>query len=157
LTSAWLALFRHPDEFARLRDQPELMPRAIEELLRYAGIVHTVFRQAVATMDLAGVRILANERVVLKLGSANRDPVQFPEPHRLDVTRRPTSRIVLGAGPHSCLGAALVRFGANIATRALVEKFVLAEMSDAVEWHRDFMVCSPLSLNVLLRRSPGGQ
>ena len=80
LASAWLALVRHPDEFARLRACPDLVAGAIEELLRYAGIVRRVFRRATANVDLGGVSIAQGDLVVLMLASANRDPEQFPDP-----------------------------------------------------------------------------
>ena len=70
LANAWLALVRHPTEFAHLRAHPELMPGAIEELLRYAGIVRRVFRRATAKVDLGGVRIAEGELAVLMLASA---------------------------------------------------------------------------------------
>jgi cytochrome P450 len=93
LSNAWLALFRNPDECARLRAEPHLMPKAIDELLRYAGIVHTLFRRATTELDLGWVSIRRGQRVILKLGSANRDPAQFPEPDRLDLSRRITSQV----------------------------------------------------------------
>ena len=83
LANAWLALVRHPTEFARLRAHPDLLPGAIDELLRYAGIVRRVYRRATANVDLGGVTIADGELVVLMLASANRDPEQFPDPDRL--------------------------------------------------------------------------
>lgn len=158
LANAWLALLRHPAELARLRAEPDLIPRAIEELLRYAGVVHTLYRQATANVDLAGVRILENERVILKVASANRDPAQFPEPDRLDVTRRVTGQVALGAGPHSCVGASLVRMAAGIATSGFVAELAVAETGGPVEWYRNRTVCSPASVPVRLQRlRPNGK
>jgi cytochrome P450 len=153
LSNAWLALLRHPTEYARLRAEPYLMPRAIEELLRYANIVHTLLRQATADLELGGVLIRRGERIILKLDAANRDPAQFSEPDRLDLNRRLTSQVVLGAGPHSCLGASIVRIAVSTATRAFIQNFVQAKLCSTVEWHTDPMVRFPVSLNVLLRRS----
>ena len=154
LANAWLALLLHPPEWARLREQPDLMPRAIDELLRYAGIVHTLFRRANADLDLGGVSIRKGERVILSVWSANRDPAQFHEPDRFDLNRRLTSHVALGAGPHSCLGASLVRMAAGIATNALIREFAGAEVSSAVEWYRDEILAFPVSLKVRLRRAP---
>lgn len=98
LANAWLALCRHPSELARLRAEPVLMPRAIEELLRYAGLARTLFRLATEDIDLGGIRIAEGERVRLMLASANRDPAQFPDPDRLDFTRRSAGQLALGAG-----------------------------------------------------------
>jgi hypothetical protein len=153
LSNAWLALLRHPTEYARLRAEPYLMPRAIEELLRYANIVHTLRRQATADLELGGVLIRRGERIILKLDAANRDPAQFSEPDRLDLNRRLTGQVVLGAGPHSCLGASVVRIAVSTATRAFVQNFVQAKLRGTIEWHTDPMARFPVSLNVLLRRS----
>jgi cytochrome P450 len=151
LANAWRALFRHPAEVARLWAEPALMPRAIEELLRYAGVVHTLFRQATVKVDIGGVKISENQRVILKLRSANWDPAQFPEPDRLDITRSAPGQVALGAGPNSCVGAALVRIAAAVATKALIDKFVVEETDDTVEWYLNSTVCSPASLRVLLQ------
>jgi cytochrome P450 len=109
LANAWLALLQHPAELARLRSQPDLLPGAMDELLRYAGLVRQLFRQAAADVKLGGVRIAEGERVSLMLAAANRDPVQFPEPDRLDVTRQAAGQVALGAGPHACVGASRIR------------------------------------------------
>jgi cytochrome P450 len=151
LASAWLALLRHPSELERLRAEPALIPKAIEELLRYAGIVHTLFREATAAVELGDVRILEGQRVILKLGSANWDPAQFPEPDRLDVTRRVMGQVALGAGANSCVGASLVRMATAIATSAFIRKCAVAETSDNVEWYRNDTIYSPASLRLVLR------
>jgi cytochrome P450 len=153
LANAWLALLRNPAQLVRLRAEPDLMPRAIEELLRYAGVVHTLFRRATADVDLAGVRISKNERVVLRVGAANRDPAQFPEPDRLNITRRATGQLGLGAGPHSCVGALLVRMAAGIATTAFVSELAVTEMNSSIEWYRNCNVSTPASIRVLLQES----
>lgn len=127
LANAWLALLQHPSELERLRAKPGLMTRAIEELLRYAGTVHTLYRQAMTAVKLGDIRIQENQRVILKLGSANRDPAQYPEPNRLDVSRRITGQMALGAGPNSCAGASLVRMAAGIATTAFSESLNRAQ------------------------------
>ena len=109
LANAWLALFRHPTEVVRLRADPGLMPLAVEELLRYAGIIPRLFRKANADLDLGVVRLSAGGRVTLMVASANRDPEQFPEPDRVDVSRAATGQLSLGIGRCSCAGARLVR------------------------------------------------
>jgi cytochrome P450 len=124
LSTAWCALFRDPGECARLRAAPDLMPRAIDELLRYAGIVHTLFREATADLELDSILIRRNERLILKLGSANRDPARFSEPNRLDLNRPLKGQLGLGAGPHACPGMSLVRMATDTATRAFINRFV---------------------------------
>jgi cytochrome P450 len=152
LANAWLALVRHPDEFARLRAHPHLLPGAIEELLRFAGIVRRVFRRATANIDLGGVRIAAGELAVLMLASANRDPDQFPHPDLLLLARPVTSHVALGAGRNSCVGAMLIRMAASVATGALTARFADAAFHTVSEWRMGSGFCFPASVYVTLRR-----
>lgn len=151
LANAWLALLQHPVEFARLRAQPELMPKAIEELLRYAGLVHSLTRRATAEVAVGGVRMAKGDLVILKLAAANRDPEHFPEPDRLDLTRRAGGHLALGVGPHSCAGAMLLRVAAAVITSALAPRCTDVEFDGAVEWRRGSTLMSPESLKVVLR------
>jgi len=154
LANAWLALLRHPFELERLRGEPALMPRAIEELLRYAGLARSVFRRATATLNLGDVKIEEGERVTLMLASANRDPAQFSEPDRLDVRRRVGGQVALGAGPHSCVGALLIRMAAAVATQAFVQKVAAVEIAGPIEWRGGSGFRSPASLYATLQSDP---
>ncbi len=153
LASAWLALVRHPDQFAWLRAHPGLLPGAIEELLRYAGIVRRVFRRATANVDIGGVRIADGELVVLMLASANRDPEQFPDPDRLLLSRPVTGHVALGTGRNSCVGAMVIRMAAAVATGALTARFVEVQFDSVGEWRTGSGFCFPASVYVTLRRS----
>ena len=152
LASAWLALVRHPGEFARLRACPDLLAGAIEELLRYSGIVRRVFRRATAHIDLGGVSIAQGDLVVLMLASANRDPEQFPDPDRLDLARPVTGHVALGTGRNSCVGAMLIRMAASLATGALAARFAEARFSSVGGWRIGTGFCFPASVYVTLRR-----
>jgi len=152
LSNAWLALLSHPTQYARLRAEPHLIYRAVAELLRYANIVHTLRRQATSDLELGGVFIRRGELVVLKLDAANRDPAHFADPDRLDLDRAVTSEVALGAGPHSCLGASIVRTAVPTATRALVQTFAQANLCGTAEWYTDSVLRFPVSLDVVLRR-----
>jgi cytochrome P450 len=134
LANAWLALARHPVEAARLRVDPSLMPKAMEELLRYAGVARKVSRRAIAPVNLGHISIAQGTGVILMLASANRDPERFPEPDRLDLTRCVAGQVALGAGAHSCVAAALIRIAGGVATRAFIERLAEFEASQAVEW-----------------------
>jgi cytochrome P450 len=123
LGSVWSALLDHPGEAARLRTEPALWPGAIEELLRYAGIVRRIWRQARSPVPYEGAAIAAGQKVLLMLANANRDPEQFVEPGRLDVGRRVPAQFALGAGRNSCAGGALVRMAVEISTRALLARY----------------------------------
>ncbi|HEV8416699.1 MAG TPA: cytochrome P450 [Bryobacteraceae bacterium] len=151
LANAWLALLQNPSQLRCLRAEPELIPRAIEELLRYSGPVHTLVRRADQTVELAGVKVSEGERVILKMDLANRDPEHFADPHSLDLARRSAGHLALGGGPHSCVGALLVRMAASSATRALVERLEGAELIDPVVWRRGSTLASPCSIRVLRR------
>ena len=151
LANAWLALVRHPAGFARLRAHPQLMPGAVEELLRYAGIVRRVFRRATANVDLGGVRIADGELAMLMLASANRDPEQFPDPDQLLLERPITGHVSLGTGRNSCVGAMLIRMAAAVATGALTERFSAAEFNRVGEWRLGSGFCFPASVYLTLR------
>ena len=138
LANAWLALLQHPAQLARLHAQPDLMPKAIEELLRYAGLVRILFRKATAHIELANVRIASGDRVALLVAVANRDPTKFAEPNRVDVGRHAIAQFSLGGGPHSCVGASLIRMAAAAATAAFTSRFVTAKLSCPVEWRGGF-------------------
>lgn len=151
LGSGWLALLEHPTEWARLRAQPGLIPHAMEELLRHAGIVQSIVRRSTADLDFGGVRIAKGDRVLLMLAAANHDAAQFSEPDRLDVTRQAAGHVALGAGRNSCAGSPLIRTAAGIATAALVAKFAGAELTDGVAWCSGSRFRWPVTVPVILR------
>ena len=123
LANIWAALLDHPAEAARLCAEPALWPAAVEELLRYAGIVRCIWRQARSPVQYEGATLSAGQKVLLMLASANRDPEQFADPNRLDAGRRVPVQFGLGAGRNSCAGGALVRAAIEISTRALLARY----------------------------------
>lgn len=104
-----LALLRHPDQFARLRDDPSLAESATEELLRYDCPVLVTPRFAMQDTEVAGQAIPRGSSVIFMLGAANRDPAVFPNPDRLDITRSAKHHVAFSHGAHYCMGAALAR------------------------------------------------
>lgn len=118
-----LALLRHPDQLARLRERPELLESAVEELLRYDSPAQVAVRVAREDVELGGRRIGPGELVVAVLGAANRDPARFAEPERLDLARSPNPHFGFGRGVHFCLGAPLARAEAQVAIGELVRRF----------------------------------
>jgi cytochrome P450 len=119
-----LALLQHPDQLAKLRANPELLPTAVEELIRYDGPIHLAsFRHTVEPLEIGGVTIPAGEVVVIPLLAANRDPERFADPDRLDLTRPPNGQLGFGHGIHHCVGAGLGRLVAEIAFEKLFERF----------------------------------
>ena len=117
-----LALLRHPEQLARVQADPALVPNAVEELLRYDSPVQRTARITTAEVDLAGHHLAKGAMVVVALGAANRDPTQFTDPDRLDVTRRDVRHISFGFGIHFCLGAPLARVEGQIALGALLRR-----------------------------------
>jgi len=117
-----LALLRHPEQLARVQADPALVPNAVEELLRYDSPVQRTARITTEEVDLAGHHITKGAMVVVALGAANRDPAQFADPDRLDVTRRDVRHISFGFGIHFCLGAPLARVEGQIALGALLRR-----------------------------------
>lgn len=122
ITNALLVLLRHPEQFARLRDHPESITFAVEELLRYETPLQVVTRGIPKEIEFAGRRIGPKHLLVLLLGAANRDPDQFADPNRLDLTRRPNRHVSFGVGLHGCVGAAIARFGLAIALGAILHR-----------------------------------
>ncbi|CAJ61641.1 Cytochrome P450 FAS1 [Frankia alni ACN14a] len=119
-----LALLRHPDQLARVRDDPASVEPAVEELLRWLSIVHAgIPRTATTEVTIAGSTIAAGEHVVLALPGANRDPALVDDPDRLDITREPAGHVAFGHGLHHCLGAPLARLELRIAYPALLRRF----------------------------------
>ncbi|MGP3958846.1 cytochrome P450 family protein [Nonomuraea sp. 3N208] len=118
------ALLRHPDQLALLRAQPDLLPSAIEEMLRYDGPVEQgTGRTAVEDIQIGGVTIPAGSQVTVALAAADRDPGRFPEPDRFDIRREDNAHVAFGHGLHFCLGAPLARMEAEIAFRGLLDRF----------------------------------
>jgi cytochrome P450 len=154
LAGAWRELFRCPEEADRLRAQPELMPGAVEELLRLAGPARAVFRRALAEVSISRARVAPGERVILRLAAANRDPARFPDPGRLDVRRGTAGHLALGGGAHACAGAPLVRVAVAAATGALLRRASAVEPAGEVEWVGGFAVRAPAVLPVVLRHAP---
>jgi pimeloyl-[acyl-carrier protein] synthase len=115
-----LALLRNPDQLELLRARPDLMPPAVEELLRYDSPVRLTARTATVDATVAGQTVRAGQQVIALLDAANHDPAVFESPDTLDVTRDAHRHLAFGAGAHYCLGAALARAEAQVALTALV-------------------------------------
>lgn len=138
ITTAMVALFRHPEQLDRLRADPGLVPRAVEELFRYDGAFElTTWRFFRETTDLHGVRIPAGDSVIVSLDAANRDPAKFAHPDSLDFDRTPNPHLAFGHGIHYCPGAALGRLELEIAVSTLIDRLPdlrLSAPADQLEW-----------------------
>ena len=134
LNNAILAFIANPDELATLRGRMELLPSAIEEVLRYRSPLQWMYRLTRRDVDLHGQAIPAGTLVLAMIGSANHDPKQFPEPGRFDITRDPNPHIAFGHGIHFCLGAALSRMEARIGLTDLLERLKGLELASDEPW-----------------------
>ena len=122
IANFFLTLSDHPDDQARLAQEPALITTAIEEVLRYLPPVWFLMRRTTRDVDVAGVRIPADRLVMPWVASANRDSTQFPEPDRFDVGREPNRHLAFGHGVHFCVGAPLSRLEAGVALPMMLEQ-----------------------------------
>ncbi|MGW1051427.1 cytochrome P450 family protein [Streptomyces sp. NPDC002521] len=138
ITTALIALFRHPAQLDRLRDDPSLLPRAVEELLRYDSAFElTTWRFFDQDSDLHGTPVPAGDSVIVSLCAANRDPRRFPDPDTLDLDRAPNAHLAFGHGIHFCPGAALARAELQIALGTLLTRLPglrLAIADEEIQW-----------------------
>ena len=118
-----LALLRHPEQLQRLREDPSLIPGAVEELLRFDTPAQADFRRVLTDCEVSGCPLRRRDNVVLLLGAANRDPEVFEDPDRLDVGRDQRSHLSFGSGIHHCLGAPLARVEGRIVLEMLLDRF----------------------------------
>ena len=123
-----------------MREDPALIPNAMEELLRYDSSVQMTGRSTSEAVELGGVAIPAGQSVVAFLGAANRDPAVYEEPDRLDITRRDIRPLSFGGGIHHCLGAQLTRIEAQEAFAGLIRRLPGLELPDKERpsWRRSF-------------------
>jgi cytochrome P450 len=123
IANAMLRLIDQPDLQAQLRDEPELIPRFVEEVLRLDAPVQGLFREPKQDMEIAGVKIPKGSVVVLKWGAANRDPAQFPNPDAVDLQRPNGIRhMTFGNGPHVCVGNQLARGEIRIVIAKILQR-----------------------------------
>ncbi len=134
IASSVLALLTHPEQLALLRDQPELIPGAVEELLRYLAIVQiSPPRRATRDTVVGGQAIARGDLLLVSLPAANHDPALVPDPERLDITRPRPSHLAFGHGIHRCVGAPLARLELEIALPAVLERFPGLQLAVSVE------------------------
>ncbi|GAA1297052.1 cytochrome P450 family protein [Saccharothrix xinjiangensis] len=149
-----LALLTHPEQLSAVRADPELMPRAVEEFLRYDSPVHMAsVRVATSPLHIGGVEIPAGELVLLSLAAADRDPERFPDPDTLDVTRDAKGHLAFGHGIHHCIGAHLGRVEGIVALGMLVERFPglrLAVPVGELRWNHNILFRGVEELPVVL-------
>jgi cytochrome P450 len=144
-------LMQHPDETAELRENPEMIRSAVEELLRYESPVQFTARVLKEDIEICGQRIPKRWSILCMLGAANRDPKQFKEPNQLNLKRLNNQHLAFSAGPHFCIGSQLARLEGQIAIRSLVQRFPKMKLTGPrPEWAPTFGLRGLNSLSVIL-------
>jgi cytochrome P450 len=148
------ALLTHPDQLALLRSRPDLMPGAVEELMRWTpllAVADVLPRYALEDVELSGGTVPAGEAVLLAKHAANRDPRRYDDPDRLDITRDAQGELGFGHGAHHCLGAPLARLDIQTALAALLQRFPelrLAVPETDLQWKSGMAVRGPVALPI---------
>lgn len=144
------ALLRQPEQWRILRDDPSLIPNAVEEILRYESPVQAVSRMLAEPVELSGVALDRGELLVALIGAANRDPAMFADPNRLDVTRKNPNPLSFGGGIHFCLGAQLARIEAAEVFGVLLRRIpgLRLAAADRVAWRPSFALRGLMELPV---------
>lgn len=133
------ALLSNPDQFALLRERPELIEPAIEEFLRYESSFSAAGQIAREDVRVGDLTVREGEVVLISFCGANRDPDRFADPDRLDITRSPNPHLAFSFGIHHCLGAPLARLEARIAIDLLVRRFPDMRLAGPVRWRENIM------------------
>jgi cytochrome P450 len=144
----WWQLFRHPDQLARLRAEPGLIGRAVDELLRYDTPLQLFERWVLEDVELFGVRVPKGAELGLVFGSANRDPAVFADPDRLDLGREPNPHLTFGAGVHYCLGAPLGRLELELSFATLLARLPRMEPAAEPRWKPTYILRGLEALHV---------
>ena len=148
--SGMLALLRHPDQLKKLKESPDLIATAVEEILRYDGPLQRQLRAATEDFEVRGMPIAAGQMVCPVLGAANRDPEVFADPDALDIARENNPHIGFGFGIHWCVGAPLARLEVQIAINALLRRIPDLELATGeIDRPEDYTVRSIKSLPVV--------
>jgi pimeloyl-[acyl-carrier protein] synthase len=149
LGNAQVALFRHRDQLRLLQEHPDLAKNATEEFLRYDTSVQINHRVALDATTAGSLEVDAGDMVYVFLGAINRDPEQYAEPDRLDITRQPNHHLAFSFGAYYCLGAALARTEIAVGTETLIERFPgLRPATGEFEWRDTLQLRGPLRLEV---------
>jgi cytochrome P450 len=150
INNAILCFLQHPAEFSKVQKAPQLLAPAIEEALRYRSPIQWTFRSTRRDVELGGKLIPKGKLLLAVMGSANRDPAQFPDPDRFDVTRDPNPHLAFGHGLHFCLGAPLARMEARIALTDLMSRLKNLRLATDEPWEprKALHVHGPSSLRV---------
>ena len=142
----------HPDQYDMIREHPELIPRAIEEHVRYTSPIQNLYRYTRAPYRVGEVTIPSGARILLSFGAANRDPLAFDDPNSFRADRNPRTHVGFGFGAHLCLGAPLARMEAHAVLRELVQRVSRVSVAGPTTWSTNSSLRGPTRLPVTLHR-----
>jgi cytochrome P450 len=145
-----LALLQHPDQMQRLRDDPALLPTAIEELMRFDSPLQLFERTATEDVEIGGITVERGQKIAALLGAANHDPAVFADPETLDVGRTDNPHISFGAGIHFCIGAPLARVELQASFGALLGHTSRLELGRPARRRPEFVIRGLAELPVVL-------
>lgn len=153
LSNAVITLLEHPQVLQELLNTPELLPGAIEELLRFRSPIQTLIRKTKTTVQLHGRSIPPNRYIFAMIGAANRDPEIFRDPDRFDIHRSPNPHIAFGYGPHYCMGMQLARMEARIAIPLVFQRLKHLRLASTRPWEPQKVqyMLGPAQLQVLFQ------
>ncbi|MEY3345003.1 MAG: cytochrome P450 [Candidatus Nanopelagicaceae bacterium] len=141
ISHTMINLIKHPDQLARLQEDPELIPWAVEEFLRFASPVYHFRRTATKDVEMHGQMIKSGQKIVTWFASGNRDEKVFDNADRFDVTRNPNEHMTFGrGGPHMCLGNALARIELRVMFEDLISRIDSMELAGPVDYLRSNFV-----------------
>ncbi len=150
LSGGFEALCAHPDQLERLLREPELLPRAIEEMLRWVTPVMQFRRTATQDVEVGGQPVRAGDKLVMYYGAANRDPAVFDEPERFDITRTSNPHLAFGTGTHFCAGSHMARLQMRVAFEAWLARFPGARVAGAPDRLQSNFINGIKSMHVAL-------
>jgi cytochrome P450 len=146
--NGWWSLFRNPDQLARLRQDVTLVPRAIEELMRWDTPLQMFERWVLEDSEVCDTVVPKGAELGLLFGSANRDPAVFDRPDDLDVAREPNPHVSFGAGVHFCLGAPLARLELETSFATILRRLPRLELVEEPSWKPNYIIRGLRALRV---------
>ncbi|GAB4476483.1 MAG: cytochrome P450 [Anaerolineales bacterium] len=150
IANGMLALMRHADQYDLLRQSPELLKTAVEEVLRYDTPLQLFRRWVREDLEYQGLRFRRGDQLALLYAAANRDPAHFPDPHRFDITRQENLHLGFGAGIHYCVGAPLARLEMQVAFQVLSERLPKLRLAaEPLEYRPGFVIRGLKSLPIV--------
>src|SRR5215467_13872727 len=136
ITNGLYILLQHPEQMEEVKHDPALFPAAINEILRYDGPAQQRMREAKEDLTLGDQQVMKGQQIILCLGSANRDPEQFPEPDQFNIHRTDNRHLAFAHGPHFCVGSPLAVLEAEVALSTLLQRFprIHLDETEPIEW-----------------------